>query len=60
MRRLTLLLLAAAAAMPLLAGSPAHASTICTPHPPLPGRQPFCTVYCAMTLDLSDPCWSED
>lgn len=62
MRRVTALLIAAAAAAPLLASAPAEASIYCAPRYgiPITGRQPFCSVWCAMTLDLTDPCWIQD
>ena len=62
MRRLTAVLLAAAAAAPLLGSAPAAASITCPPRYgiELTGRQPFCSVWCAMTLDLTDPCWIQD
>ncbi|HEX8003755.1 MAG TPA: hypothetical protein VF519_13785 [Mycobacteriales bacterium] len=60
MRRLALLALGVAAAAPLFAAAPASASTVCASQYRLPGRQPYCTVFCALTLDLDDPCWSQD
>lgn len=64
MRRLSLLVAAVAAASPLLTATPANASITCAAPYDAPfnllGRQPVCTVWCAMTLDLSDPCWVQD
>jgi hypothetical protein len=61
MRRALLPLVAAAAiAAPLLAAAPADASITCHPQYGIPGRQPFCTVFCAATLDLGNPCWIQD
>lgn len=64
MRRTFLLVAAFAVASPLFASAPAEASITC--HDPLDspghvtGRQPVCTVWCAATLDLRDPCWYQD
>lgn len=60
MRRLSLLVAAAAVAAPLFAAAPAEASTVCGSQFGLPGRQPFCTVFCALELDLGHPCWIQD
>lgn len=64
MRRVSLLLAALAAVSPLFAAAPAEASITCAAPYESPndilGRQPFCSVWCAMTLDLRDPCWIQD
>ena len=60
MRRLSLLVLAAAAAGPLLAGAPARANVYCADLGPVPGYGPVCTVRCALKADLRDPCWIQD
>lgn len=60
MRRLLLLAALTTAAFPLFT-APAQASINCGPYLIFEDAgPPFCTVKCALTLDLHDPCWIQD
>lgn len=60
MRRLLLVAALATAAFPLFS-APAQASINCGPYLIFEDAgPPFCTVKCALKLNLSDPCWIQD